>query len=73
MTLVQLRHLTSLAKTGSFSQSAAALFLTQPALSRSIRALETEFGFERADAAAQGRLRQEQGGGRLAERAGLCQ
>ena len=44
MTLVQLRHLTSLAQTGSFSKSAAALFLTQPALSRSIRALETELG-----------------------------
>jgi DNA-binding transcriptional LysR family regulator len=44
MTLVQLRHLLSLAHTGSFSQSAAALFLTQPALSRSIRALEAELG-----------------------------
>jgi len=44
MTLVQLRHLTSLAQTGSFSRSAAALFLTQPALSRSIRALEDELG-----------------------------
>jgi len=44
MTLVQLRHLTSLAQTGSFSKSAAALFLTQPALSRSIRALEVELG-----------------------------
>lgn len=44
MTLVQLRHLLSLARTGSFSQSAAALFLTQPALSRSIRALEDELG-----------------------------
>ena len=44
MTLVQLRHLISLAQTGSFSQSAAALFLTQPALSRSIRALESELG-----------------------------
>jgi DNA-binding transcriptional LysR family regulator len=44
MTLVQLRHFVSLAQTGSFSQSAAALFLTQPALSRSIRALEAEFG-----------------------------
>jgi DNA-binding transcriptional LysR family regulator len=44
MTLVQLRHLISLAKTGSFSKSAAALFLTQPALSRSIRALEGELG-----------------------------
>jgi DNA-binding transcriptional LysR family regulator len=44
MTLVQLRHLVSLAQTGSFSRSAEALFLTQPALSRSIRALEAEFG-----------------------------
>lgn len=44
MTLVQLRHLISLARTGSFSKSAAALFLTQPALSRSIRALEDELG-----------------------------
>lgn len=44
MTLVQLRHLISLAQTGSFSQSAEALFLTQPALSRSIRALESELG-----------------------------
>lgn len=44
MTLVQLRHLISLAQTGSFSKSAAALFLTQPALSRSIRALEGELG-----------------------------
>jgi DNA-binding transcriptional LysR family regulator len=44
MTLVQLRHLLSLALTGSFSKSAAVLFLTQPALSRSIRALEAELG-----------------------------
>jgi DNA-binding transcriptional LysR family regulator len=44
MTLVQLRHLVSLAQTGSFSKSATALFLTQPALSRSIRALESELG-----------------------------
>jgi len=44
MTLVQLRHLISLAETGSFRRSAEALFLTQPALSRSIRTLEDEFG-----------------------------
>jgi DNA-binding transcriptional LysR family regulator len=44
MTLVQLRHLISLAETGSFSRSAQALFLTQPALSRSIKALEGELG-----------------------------
>lgn len=44
MTLVQLRHLIALAESGSFSRSAEALFLTQPALSRSIRALEAELG-----------------------------
>lgn len=44
MTLVQLKHLITLAETGSFSRSAEALFLTQPALSRSIRALEDELG-----------------------------
>ena len=44
MTLVQLRHLLSVAQTGSFSKSATALFLTQPALSRSIGALEAELG-----------------------------
>lgn len=50
MTLVQLRHLISLAETASFTRSAEALFLTQPALSRSIQALEEELGrrlFER--------------------------
>lgn len=44
MTLVQLRHLIALAESGSFSRSAEGLFLTQPALSRSIRALEDEMG-----------------------------
>lgn len=44
MTLVQLRHFISLAQTGSFVKSAAELFLTQPALSRSIKALEGELG-----------------------------
>jgi DNA-binding transcriptional LysR family regulator len=44
MTLVQLRHLIALSRSGSFSRSAEALFLTQPALSRSIRALEDEMG-----------------------------
>lgn len=44
MTLVQLRHLVCLAQTGSFSKAAQAQFLTQPALSRSIRALEDELG-----------------------------
>lgn len=44
MTLVQLRHLISLAESGSFSKSAQAMYITQPALSRSIRALEDELG-----------------------------
>lgn len=44
MTLVQLRHLVALAQAGSFSKAAQAQFLTQPALSRSIRALEDELG-----------------------------
>jgi DNA-binding transcriptional LysR family regulator len=44
MTLVQLRHFIDLATTASFSQSAVKLHLTQPALSRSIKALEDELG-----------------------------
>ncbi len=44
VTLVQLRHLTSLAETGSFTRSAELLFITQPALSRSVAALEQELG-----------------------------
>ncbi len=49
MTLVQLRHLIALAESGSFSKSAQALCLTQPALSRSIRALEDELGMPLLD------------------------
>jgi len=44
MTLVQLRHLLALADAASFTRAAAAVFLTQPAFSRSIRALEDELG-----------------------------
>lgn len=44
MTLVQLRHFVALAEAGSFSRAAARVFLTQPALSRSIQALEEEWG-----------------------------
>lgn len=44
MTLVQLRHLLSIADTGSFTRSASQLHITQPALSRSIKALELELG-----------------------------
>jgi len=44
LTLVQLRHLVALADSGSFSRAAQKVHLTQPALSRSIQALEGELG-----------------------------
>ena len=44
MTLIQLKHFIELASSGSFSQAANKLHLTQPALSRSIKALEDELG-----------------------------
>ena len=44
MTLTQLRHFVTLADIGSFAQTAKAVFLTQPALTRSIAALEDELG-----------------------------
>ena len=44
MTLTQLKHMVELAKTGSFIKSAEVLFVTQPALSRSIQSLEDELG-----------------------------
>lgn len=44
MTLTQLRHMNELAKTGSFIKSSENLFVTQPALSRSIKSLEDELG-----------------------------
>lgn len=44
MTLTQLRHLIALAEFGSFNQAATDQCLTQPALSRSVRALEDELG-----------------------------
>lgn len=49
MTLVQLRHLIALAAAGSFSRAAQAVHLTQPALSRSIQALEAELGLPLLD------------------------
>ncbi|MCY1276280.1 pca operon transcription factor PcaQ [compost metagenome] len=49
MNLIQLKHLIALAETGSFSQAAARLHLTQPALSRSIQALESELGMALVD------------------------
>jgi len=44
MTLVQLRHFVVLAELTSFVQASKALYLTQPALTRSIQALEDELG-----------------------------
>ena len=44
MTLVQLRHFVVLAEAGSFVQACKALYVTQPALTRSIQALEDELG-----------------------------
>jgi DNA-binding transcriptional LysR family regulator len=44
MTLVQLRHFVVLAKLESYVQASKALFLTQPALTRSIQGLESELG-----------------------------
>lgn len=44
MTLIQLRQFTVLAKSGSFVKASEALYMTQPALSRSIKSLEDELG-----------------------------
>ena len=44
MTLTQLRHFVCLAEAGSFVKASGQLFMTQPALSRSIKALEDELG-----------------------------
>lgn len=49
MNLNQLRHLIALAEHHSFSKAAEALFLTQPALSRSIQALEQELDVRLVD------------------------
>jgi DNA-binding transcriptional LysR family regulator len=49
MTLVQLRHFLELANTASFSKSAVKLHLSQPALSRSIKSIEDEFGHQLFD------------------------
>ena len=51
--LVQLRHFVVLAELGTYVQASTALYLTQPALTRSIQALEAELGgqlFDRSGA-----------------------
>lgn len=45
MELRQLRHFVAAAEEGNISRAARRIFLTQPALSRQIRALEEELGF----------------------------
>lgn len=44
MNLQQLKHFVALIDTGSFSKASEKVFLSQPALSRSIQALEVELG-----------------------------
>ena len=44
MTLTQLRHFIGLAQAGSFIKASGQLFMTQPALSRSIKSLEEALG-----------------------------
>ena len=46
MRLEQLEQIIKLADTGSFSQAAKDLYIAQPSLSRSIKQLETEVGFQ---------------------------
>ena len=51
MNLKQMEHMLALAASGSFSRAASQCCLTQPALSRSVQALEDELGarlFDRA-------------------------
>lgn len=49
MNLQQLSHLVALTETGSFRQAAERVNLSQPALSRSIQALEAELGLQLID------------------------
>ena len=46
MKLEQLSQVIEIADTGSFSEAARKLFITQPALSRSVKQLEQELGYE---------------------------
>lgn len=45
MTQLELQAFLAVTRTGSFSQAAQSLFISQPALSRRIRTLEEELGF----------------------------
>ena len=46
MDIQQLRYFTVLATTGNFTRASTELHLTQPALSKSISAMEAELGLE---------------------------
>jgi DNA-binding transcriptional LysR family regulator len=52
--LRQLRHVLALAEHGSFGRAAAALHMTQPALSRSVKVLEEQIGAELFERSATG-------------------
>lgn len=44
MTLQQLRYVTTVAETGTMSEAARRLFVSQPGLTKAIRELEQEMG-----------------------------
>ena len=46
MTLQQLKYIVAVAKTGTFSEAAKTLFLSQPSLTKAIKELEKEMGFQ---------------------------
>jgi DNA-binding transcriptional LysR family regulator len=50
----RLFHVVALAEEGSFARAASGVHLSQPALSRSIQALEDELGMKLFDRAARG-------------------
>lgn len=44
MTLLQLKYISTVAKCGSFSKAAQALYVSQPGISKMVCALEEELG-----------------------------
>ena len=49
MTFNQLLHVRTIAELGNMTLAASALYMTQPALTKSIKALETELGVQLFD------------------------
>jgi DNA-binding transcriptional LysR family regulator len=68
MTVRRLSHVVALAEAGSFARAADRVHLSQPALSRSIQAIEAELGLRLFDRAARG-VTITQAGKRIVERA----